>query len=306
MKRFLMIAFLLIFSSCLVIADEMCMGTACMPEKVKNDCTVMESNGCIDWENGIIYATGMGVPNPAFKTQAQKSYSAYEAAKTVAMRNLLQMVEGINISSSKTVKVGMLENDTIQTQISGQLKHVMEAGKPKKMSDGSVWITMKMYMRDIMSVLVKNEQFEMQDTISTVDSRTQSAPIPSTTSQTAGKIKYGGDPNTIYSGLIIDVSTEDISPAMSPKIYDNEGKEIYGSAAVERDFALRYGIVGYTKGIEKALKNERVEGNPLIIKAKSSENNVDLIISEEDAELLKELDKTQTFLWEARVIIIVG
>lgn len=308
MKRILAIITCLILAAGQLSAEEMCIGASCLPEEVKQDCTVMEGDGCIDWENGVIYATGMGVPNPDFKTQAQRSYSALEAAKTVAMRNLLQMVESINITSNKTVRAGMLENDTIETQISGQLRHVLQAGRPKRMNDGSVWVTMKMYLKDIMSVLIDNQQFETQDAFmspfeepeKTVKPQVEPVEIES------GDTRYGGDSNTIYGGLVIDASGLSVSPAMSPKIYDSNGKEVYGSAAVERDFALRHGIVGYVKDVDKATQNERMRGKALIIKAKAAKNNVDLVISDQDAELLRTLDSNQTFLREARVIIVVS
>jgi hypothetical protein len=174
------------------------------------------------------------------------------------------------------------------------------------MSDGSVWVTMKMYLRDIMSVLVNNEQFETQENTISTQRKESPVSVKSTEISGEGEIKYGGNADEIYSGVVIDASGLNISPAMSPKIYDADGKEIYGSAAVERDFALRHGIVGYAKDVKKATKNDRVKGKPLIIKAKSSDNSVDLTISAKDAELLKALDRTQTFLREARVIIVVG
>ncbi|MCP4753201.1 MAG: hypothetical protein GY866_20110 [Proteobacteria bacterium] len=308
MKIFSLILALCFMSSSNLLAQGDCYGPSCMPQKVQNDCTVMQSNGCIDWANGVIYATGMGVPNPKFPTQAQRNYSAIEAAKTVAMRNLLQMVEGINLTSSKTVKDGMLESDVIQTQISGKLRHVLAAGKPKKMNDGSVWMTMKMHLRDIISILVNNEQFALQSSprpAQTKASRKQ-APAPEKP-KSPDDIQYGGKPDVIYSGVIIDARGTGISPAMSPKIYDGTGKEIYGSTAVERDFVLRYGVAGYVKDIKSALKNKRVKGNPLIIKANiNSGKSTDLTISNKDAKLLNQLDASQTFLREARVVIVIG
>jgi len=299
MKRAILITSILIFIHGHVWAETDCTGTSCMPEKALSECTSMQANGCIDWSNGVVYATGMGVPNPAFKTQAQRTYSAYEAAKTVAMRNLLQIVEGINISSSKTVKAGMLENDEISTQINGRIRHVLEAGKPKSMSDGSVWVTMKMYLRDIMSILVNNEQFDIQDAVQ------PKKPAREGEVRSEGP-KYGGSKDTVYTGLIIDARGTSLSPAISPKIYNADGKEIYGSAAVERDFVLQYGIVGYLKDMDKARQHDRVKGNPLIIKAGSAEKGTDLTISNEDGDLLEQLDATQSFLREARVLIIIG
>ncbi len=305
MKQFLIFIGICIFSVGSAWAQQNCTDTSCLPAKVQEDCTIKESNGCIDWTNGVVYATGMGVPNPDFKTPAQKRYSAYQAAKIVAQRNLLQMVEGINITSTQTVKAGMLEDDTIQTEISGRIKHVQEVGKAKTMNDGSIWVTMKMYLRDIISIMVDNQQFELGNAASmpatstiTPESQSESKPDDSLT--------YGGSPDVIYSGLIIDASGSGLTPAMAPKVYDPEGKEVYGSAAVERDFVLQHGIVGYAKDIEKAKNNDRIKGNPLLIKATLSPGKTsDVIISKEDAKLLNQLESNQTFLREARVMIVI-
>ncbi len=297
MKQIIAIFIFCFISAGIATGEQNCSGSSCMPEKVKEDCTVMESNGCIDWENGIIYATGMGVPNPNFATQAQKTYSAYQAAKTVAMRNLLQMVEGINISSTRTVKAGMLQDDTINTQISGKIRQVQEAGRPKTRNDGSVWVTMKMYMRDIISILVNNQQFEFQKEDMFQKPKKKDGQTSS---------QYGGEADTVYTGVIIDARGTGITPAMSPKIFNPDGKEIYGSVAVERDFVLKHGIVGYAKDLKKAENNDRVKGNPLLIKGKlDSGKSSDLVISGDDAELLMKLDATQSFLREARVLIVI-
>ncbi|MCP4295944.1 MAG: hypothetical protein GY786_10085 [Proteobacteria bacterium] len=309
MKYYPLIALFLLFSGTNNLFAQSCFGSACLSAEVKNSCTENKSNGCIDWENGVIYATGMGVPNPSFPTAAQKRYSAYEAAKVVAMRNLLQMVEEINITSTRTVKMGMLESDDINTQINGKLRNVQESGQPKSMNDGSIFVTMKMFMRDIRSIILGNEHFNggSQQRTNNQQSSEQSQGSAEKAPEKSSDSIYGGDVNTQYGGLIIDARDSGVSPAMSPKIYDKNGLEVYGSAAVERDFALRSGIVGYVKGLENAQKNDRIRGNALIIKAvRSSKKSSDLVISEKDAKLLRELEANQTFLREARVIIVIG
>jgi hypothetical protein len=173
------------------------------------------------------------------------------------------------------------------------------------MNDGSVWVTMKMYLRDIISVLVNNEQFQFKKGDG-FQKPAQQAFIPEEEKEGEGP-KYGGDENTVYTGVIIDARGTGVVPAMSPKIYGPDGKEVYGSIAVERDFALQHGVVGYVKDLDKAQINERVKGNPLLIKASlSSDNTSDLVISREDAELLGKLDISQSFLREARVVVIIG
>lgn len=273
-----------------------------LPAEAKESCLISQPNGCIDWEHGIIYATGMGVPNPDLKSAAQKTYSAHQAALVVAKRNLLGMVEEIQISSSQTVQMGMLESDVIKTEIHGSLKQVSEVGKPKVMGDGSTWVTVKMHMRDIMNALVKNEGFDFGD--APVEKSTVSQAKPLAPSET---LKAGGEVGTIYTGLILDARGTGVKPAMSPKLYSASGEEIYGSFLITRQYALEFGVAAYVKDLDKAQTSDRVKGKPLLLKAslQSNAKQADLKLSNEDAELLKELNKTQTFLREARVVILL-
>ena len=303
MKQLFPVIVLCIFLVSTTRAQQNCSGNSCMPDKVREDCTVKAANGCIDWSNGVIYATGMGVPNLTLKSPAQRSYSAHRAAQITAMRNLLQMVEGVNITSASTVKMGMLEDDTILSQVKGRLQHVQEVGKPAYKNDGSVVVTMKMYMRDIISILINNNHFRFQDT----SRKPQGQDSVKQGTKGSDKPEYGGSTDVIYTGLIIDARGSGVEPAMSPKIYDKNGKEVYGSAAVERDFVLQHGIVGYVKDLKNAEEHERVKGNPLLIKAELNPGkSTDLVISDEDTKMLIELDSKQTFLREARVLIIIG
>ena len=292
---------LLLVSSPLMAAE--CSGVDCLPKKVKKSCTEQQTNGCIDWEKGVIYATGMGVANPRFKSAAQRKYSSHQAALVVAKRNLLEMVQDVQISSSQTVKEGMLESDVIKTEVHGTLRHVAEVGRPKSSSDGSTWVTVKMYMRDILGALSTNEGFApmggevSKSTVSQAETKPMSQQAKS----------YGGNAKTIYTGVIIDASGSGVKPAMSPKVLSASGEEIYGSFVISRKYALEFGVAAYVKEMKKAKANERVKGNPLLLKATlhSSAKKSDLKLSDADAELLKELNKTQTFLKEARVIILL-
>ncbi len=299
MKQMILLIAICVFSVNLAWAQSNCPGGTCLPAKVKDDCTTRENkNGCIDWTNGIIYATGMGIPNSNVKSKMQRRYSAEAAAVIIAEKNLLKMIQGINIDSKATVKMGMLEEDIIIEQYKGTLFNVLQEGKARFMNDDSAIVTMKMYMRDVVSILMENNHSAFQQT-------TQVQKADPEKPKTPEGSEYGGSEKTIYTGLIIDARGMKVVPAMSPKVYDNEQKEIYGSAAVERNFALQHGIVGYIKDLKKAQNNDRVKGNPLLIKAINSQKAVDLIISEKDAELLNKLNTSQTFLREARVMIVL-
>ena len=111
----------------------------------------------------------------------------------------------------------------------------------------------------------------------------------------------------VYSGLIIDARGTEVTPAMSPKVYDPEGREVYGSAYVSREFAVSQGMVGYVKELERARESDRVQGNPAVVKAVRAEgpNRADVVISQEDADAIRAAAQQQTFLREARVMIVL-
>ena len=294
-----------------------CFEATCIPREIKETCTVDKSKGCIDWTNGIIYAVGLGIPNKKFEDPAQRLAMTLRAAKVEGMRNLLEMLEGVNITSSTTVKEGMLENDAIDSHMKGKLKNVVQAGQ-KTMSDGSVWMTVKMFMKDIRPILLYGGQTEESvDTwhANSKQSHDTKQPQQKEATVAAGEaisadpdeIHYGGSTDVIYTGLVIDARGTGLMPALAPKIYNEAGREVYGSAAVDRDFALKFGIVGYTNDIEKAKSNDRVKGNVLFLKAKGffGGQSSDLKITNDDANLITQLDKNQSFLREARVMVLI-
>ena len=111
----------------------------------------------------------------------------------------------------------------------------------------------------------------------------------------------------IFSGLIIDCRGFKLKPALSPKVIDEDGKEIYGSSYVTKEWAVKYGIVGYTKTVDGAAKLDRIGDKPGQIKAvkASGENSTDVVISKEDAADVRSAAKNLKFLSECRVVFVV-
>jgi hypothetical protein len=112
---------------------------------------------------------------------------------------------------------------------------------------------------------------------------------------------------TVYTGLIFDAQNLTFTPSASVKILDEDGREVYGSAYVSQDWADKHGIVSYVKDLAQAKANQRVAGNPLVIKAikVTGPNNKDLVISNDDARRIRDLAKHLNFLDAGKVVIIV-
>ena len=270
-----------------------CVGAGCLPQEAQNQCTKNFREGCIDWANGVFYAVGFGVPNTKFKSAAQRNYSAQVAAEQVAMRNLLRLIETTHLDSETTVQDGMLESDRIRTTIKGKIRHVQMVGAPRYMSDGSVNITMKMQMREVVKVLAEDSGV-----------KAFSAPYEIQAQQALGSASTASG---VFTGLLIDARGTEVSPALSPKVLNEDGDVIYGFADVDRQFSLEQGMIGYLKDPKAARSNERIKDRPFEIKAlhSSGKNNADLVISNADGVRLRQMNREQSFLREARVMVVL-
>ncbi|HUJ75788.1 MAG TPA: hypothetical protein VL359_13050 [bacterium] len=253
-------------------------------------CTSPSDRACIDWERGVAIAVGTGVPASFAQTPGQKNVTAMRAARLDAARNLLELIKGVAITSDTTVQQAMVSNDQVTTSIQGQLQSIREVDRPHYFSDGSIQIKLEANLRQV----VPQDLY-----LGAPQDLTQggSAPAPG----------GGISTSTTYTGLIIDARGTGVTPALAPKVLDPEGKEVYGSAFVSRQFAITQGMAGYVKSIDAARNTDRVKGNPAVVKAVKAlgPNRSDLEISKDDAERLRDLAKTETFLRESRVMIVL-
>jgi hypothetical protein len=276
------------FATCAVAALLASSGVLAQIQPVVAD-NPAQGGGSIDWANRVIVSTGIGAPNPALPDAAQRP-AAMRAAQQVALRNALETVKGIFLSSTTTVKNFMTENDQINSSVSGFLKGFEQEGRTKYMSDGSVEITMKIPLDGIggVSDMLLGPSLGAKPSIS----------------------KWEGDAakkTIVFSGLIIDCSGLKIKPALSPRLLDEAGKELYGSAYVSKEWAVKYGIVGYAKSVGDAAKLDRVGKSAGSIKAMkaSGDNNTDVVVSNKDAADIRSAAENLKFLSECRVIFVI-
>jgi len=270
-------------------------GVALGQDGVDSRCTQPGETACVDWERGLAIAIGTGAPASTARNAAQKNITAMRAARLDAYRNILELVKGVNLDTSSTLKNMMVENDTVNSAISGRLHGLRPVGKTRYFSDGSVTVKIEAQLRQVIpQELYAGEEMGPPRELgepSSMDSVRQSS--------------LSG--TTAYTGLIIDARGTGVVPAMSPKVFDPQGNEVYGSAYVDREFVVSLGMVGYVKGVDKARENDRVKGNPALVKAVESRggNKADLVVSQADADALRDMSKRQTFLKEARVLIVI-
>lgn len=243
--------------------------------------------GKVDWSTGVVTAVGIGAPPAQPANPAQARAMAERAAQVVAYRNLLEAVKGVRIDSTTLVENFMVTSDVIRTEVSGIIQGATIMDK-KYMSDGSVEVTVGMKLTGALA-----------------DALLPKTP-PTPPTGLTGTLTPAA-PGQVYTGLIVDARGLGVRPAMVPKILNEEGKEVYGSAWVNRDYAVREGMVGYLKDPIAAQTNPRVTDKPLMVKALkvSGDARVDVVITNADAAMIHGAAQNLSFLEKCRVIILV-
>ncbi len=243
-------------------------------------------NGGINWSRGIVTAKGIGAPPEKYYGKPQARPAALTAAKYVAMRNLLEIINGVRIDSTTTVKDFAVSSDIIYSKVNGMVRGARII-KQEYMSDGTVEVTVQMSLRGGFSQLVLPRDIQQVESIK--------------------PMKPAKTESLVFTGLIVDARGLNARPAMSLKILDESGGQVYGSAYVSREYAVQQGMSGYAKDVNMAMTNQRVADNPLVVKGIRTvgAGHSDIVISNTDASRLKSVSENLSFLKKCRVMIVV-
>jgi hypothetical protein len=247
--------------------------------------------GIVNYEEGYIEAVGTGAPPEKYYGKPNARPMALRAAQVDAYRNLLEVTKGVQIDSQTTVKDFVTESDVINTQVSGLIKGAKVTNK-EYLSDGTVEVTVRMPLSGIAKAIYP-KAFADDKKTDQPPPRVRVRPTPA-----------GGD---IYTGLVIDARGLQARPAMSPKVIDENGKEVYGSLVVNKDYAVQQGISGYARDLTAAQGNARVTNNPVTVKGLSAEGagKSDIKISNDDAMKLRSVKENVDFMKKCRVMIVL-
>ncbi len=280
------------------------------------------TKGEVNWQTGLVKATGIGAPPENAANMAQARAMALRAATVVARRNLLEVIKGVRINSSTKVKNYMVQNDVIVTKVQGFLQN-SQVLNTEYMSDGSVQVEVGVSLRGGFADVLMPEKIKFNKKapkptsyepqpieVSKEAKPAEQAPEKEKTVQEQEKKQKDVSMEAkgpVYTGLVVDARGINARPAMSPKIVDENGSEVYGSAMVSREYAIQQGMAGYAKVMDKAKQNSRVAENPYVVQAISSEGktNTDLVVSSSEANKLRKLSDNLNFLEKCRVMIVL-
>jgi hypothetical protein len=220
------------------------------------------------------------------------------AARVVAYRNFVEIAKGVQLDSTTTVKDFITQSDIITTQVQGIVRGARPVGEPEYFADGTCAVTLRVPLTGKLAEVILPKSLEKKP---------EAAPPASPPPAVAPPAAPAAPAPVVYTGMVVDARGLQARPAMSPKIIDESGKEVYGSMNVDREYAVQQGMSGYARDLTAAQSNPRVTNNPVSVKGIKTEGpgKSDIIISNADAEKIRGASDNLTFLKKCRVMIVL-
>lgn len=246
---------------------------------------------------GIISADGFGtVDSSQARNRVQAKLLARRAAIVDAQRNLLEVLEGVRVTSGTTVKDAQLESDLIANRVKGLLKNYFTLNESTTEEDGT-------WLAEVRLGVCVNRASD-----SCTKRQTLTEALFDQLDKAGPDARYQGTapgPNaTSYTGLVVDLTTSDFVPLLDARVVDPGGKEVYGPG----HYKGRQGdwLHWSTSMSEAAANNEVIGGRPLVVVADASEDS-GIVLNAADAERVFSANIAgNNFLGAGRVILVTN
>ena len=238
------------------------------------------AHGEINWSTKTVTATGSGAANLKDGSVAKARLMAERAAKLDALRNIIETIQGIQVSGSRNA-ADVMSNGEIKSKIQGMAQG-FKVVDTKYYSDGSVDVIVSMPIdENLTNALVEKPK----------------------ASAKPRKVSTTGPES--FSGLVVNARGLGLTPSMAPRILDESGKEVYGAEIVNDKGLQQGGIASYAKSDGKAA--ERTGDKPMVVKALriADKSKTDVVISNADADKLRDPNTNLSFLADGKVVILV-
>ena len=261
------------------------------------------SSGVVDWSRGVIQAKGAAAAGDIADIDKSTRSALLDEAVEKARSNMLETVYKVRVDAATLLGEVAAGNETLKNDIVGIIR---EADVVEEIQgDWTAEAVVKLPFSGSFSQLVLPGQITRLQTITPmpVEKNNLSGVVPKSNAGIADDEK----PATTHTGLVIDAKGLKALPALSPRILDEKGEQVYGASYISREYAVQIGVCGYMKSLDAAVSHERVAGNPLVVKGLRTNGPAlsDIVISDKDALKIRGASENLTFLKKCRVIVVL-
>ncbi len=256
-------------------------------------------HGHINWSRGIAWAKGSALVT---RTGAHKGRTGYavQEAKMAACANLLETIRGIRIDASAIVTDLIERTPAIRDELRSIVENA-QISEREYLPGGSLELTVAVELTGALAEILLPGDVKQLPEIKTLSKPSEQG-LEGTSEPTSPPAKPAPD-----TGLVIDARGLNGQPAMCPRVFDENGDEVYGPTYVSREFALQRGTAAYSRDLEAASNSPRVSENALTVRALRTVApwSCDFVISNADASKIRSTSENLLFLRKCRVIIVM-
>ncbi len=233
----------------------------------------------INWTDEYIEAVGQAVAPPNAVTKGQAKLLAKRGAIVDLQRNLLEVIKGVRVDARTTME-NFLANDYVRTEVRGTIKNVRIVKALWNEKEGIYTVIGRIPLTKLRKAVLP------------------ALPVKPSTKPAPKPVKGN------YTGLVVDVRHLPLIPAMTFRILDENGKEVYSLKFVDKERFLSSGLCEYQINLNYALGRPRVTNKPLVVKAIKlvPPQNVDIVIPNSYANKIR--NNKYDFRVPCRVIVV--
>ncbi len=198
--------------------------------------------------------------------EGQSRYRAVRAATVVAQRDLLEVLQGITLYGTTTVRDGMLQSDNIRTTVQGVLRGAIKCGEKYYPNRGYAEVCLRLYLRghgglyDVILPLLKDEgmlpppkpTFQPKMIPQVMEKPKTNVQMQPQTPQPKPEVMTPSKMVNPYDGVIVDVREYPFRPALVNRILSESGEIIFDPSKIVSSVLVERGCGGFTNDETKA------------------------------------------------------
>jgi len=262
--------------------------------ETSKDLVELLPTGYINWTKGVLEAKGCyPLENPSVRDAGSQQLNPL--AHQLACENALNTLKQVRMDATRNVAHTLSINAAIGAKVK-QMADTAPVVQEVSLPNGTYEVTVRVNLLGGFAQLMLPEEIKQVEPVKAMPSANRSGVKPAIP---AGEV--------VHTGLIVDARGIGAKPAMVPLLVDENGKQVYGSAFVSREYAVQFGMCEYVQWSDGVYAHVRVAPNPLKVKGLRtlSERKCDIVISNADAANLRDASAHLGFLKECRVIIVL-
>ena len=251
-------------------------------------------NGFIDYANRVIVSRGTASVTAKETSQGdlqlvEKNLKLSKGeARARARENLLDLVKLVNFDG-RTVGEMMVSDPLTESRVETLVGSAFQQGEIEYLERKEVAIALAIKMSGLAEILVDAGGYMNENLAQSTFLMTRNATPKSERT----------------SGIVIDARSIYHVPAMVPKIFNENDKLVYGPRHYTRSRSVNRGPMGYAHTMDDGNVRRRVGNNPIVVEAVTSDDTVNLTVSNLDAERIRDAEKKFGVLTNCKVRVLL-